>query len=359
MKFKLFILSLTIIFISCKKDDLLKAKENIEFNNSLKGNYRYFGTFKEKENTIIFFGDLMTAKKIYFHNEKGHLIDSISFNNKQLEDYDFDLNFISKDTFLLTNKKYIFALNKKCEIIKTIDIDSFLKNEPNDYHFKIPYDIHGKELKNNILISLDWRKNKNEHQPSSIEEFIRSSFMSPNLGLIQNVFSDVPNYKLHTKNYYQYFFENYGSFTERFYAYSFNDEYVIPPNYSDNFIVFKKDLKSHKIIKLQSKYCTNNRIKPLISETKNFKYARIQNIFYSEKVEKYFVILRHELKENDEKYRLSRPFSIIVLNREFEKIDEKAILDDSFTNHLSFNINDKIYIKQNLKNESKNIFSVF
>lgn len=357
---KIFTLVIIIFTIGCQKKNILEPSGKVEFKNALNGNYRYFGSFKEKDKSIVFFGDLMTQKKIYFHNETGQLIDSISFNNQLLQDGDFHLNIISRDTFLLTDKKSIFALNKKSEIIKRIVIDSLLKDLPNVYHYKMPYNLYGDQLKENIFMSIDWRKTKSKNRKNlSIDKFCETSFSNPNLLVLDNLFSDKPSYKLHPKNYYQYLFHNYGSFAEGFYPYFLNENYMISTNYSDKILIFNKNLAFKKLIKITSLYVSSNRAKPIISETKNFKHPRIQNVFYSEISEKYFVILRHSLKENDLKYRLSRPFSLITLDKNFKKLDEKAIFDDSYTNHLSFNVNDKIYIKQNLKDESKNVFSVF
>lgn len=169
--------------LSCKKDVLLVSKKTVTFSNGLGKNYRFFGTFKEKDSTFVFFADLVSKKKIYFHTPTGKLVDSIALHIKEKV---LALNFISRDTFFVSEKPYITALNRKGEVLKQVAVNNLLEKEDSWYHFKPSVFMQSNTLKNRIPLGLDWRGYKERSFKKA--DWWKHNYSQPNLLYINHFF---------------------------------------------------------------------------------------------------------------------------------------------------------------------------
>lgn len=355
---KIVIISLIFLNISCKNNDNLVIKKEVSFKNSLGNNYRFFGKFEQNNKAYVYFADLMTRKKIYFHDNKGVLEDSILFNNPLLIEKNIhSLSVISKDTLLLYSNREIISINKKCEIIKTLNLDTLLVNENIIYEISALNSSSSPNLKNQILIRLSFREAKN--QISTNEDYYKQSFDNPNLLIINNFFTQTVSYKLYPYNYYKYLFKDSGAFLENFKYFKLNGNYVLCSNFSDRILIFDSLFKNYKTIKIESNFTEIGKSKPLVSFANRYEFANIQEIFYLKKSKEYIFIIRHEIEKDNLKLKNARPFSMIKLDNEFNKLNEKAYLNDLFKSYRAFLLNEQIYINKNLKDEDKNVFSSF
>lgn len=353
------ILFLTVAFllISCKNEKFLEPSKNIEFKNSLGDNYRFIGSFKEKDSIIIFFADLVTKKKVYFHTKNGKLIDSITFNNSELlkDDY-YTLSFINRDTLFIGNNFNIIALNKNCDVIKKIERNKLLKDEPFNYHFHFSNNMHGEQLKDKFYVNLGWRGDNNMSVEKFNEIYEESTFSNPNLLCINDFFTDNCTYTMYPKNYYTYLFENPEYYVESLKMSFVNNNYIISTDFSNKIIIVNDNFKTVKI----EPDSPSSFKEPTLTNMKYHNGATFLRLFYSETTNSYMAIYRHSLDDKSFKFHYYRPFSIIQLDNSFNKITEKAIFDNSHEPYYSFAVDNTIFVKQkNTENENKNIFSTF
>ena len=334
------ILIILLLKSSCKKEDAQEAievKETIIFDVGFNPNFNFVGTFFDKisHEEVIYFAEPVTNKQIKFFNIKGKLLDSINLENlsKMMPTIN-SLKVISRDTLLFFNYGEIVVVNKKGAVLKKIDLNKVISKDSSNDVFEISNDFGSNKDCNgqNIILGINWSSNKIDNKKLSYKDFFIKNFNKPSIIRLDNYLTDSITYKFSLQNHYKSWYKEPKIFSEGFNYRQINGQLFIFSFFSNDILVF--DIEKLKVIE---KVCVKSNetsigIKPLgVNETefsgenviKKAKAAgAITDIFYLANKHQYYIIVRHEVDEDNVGNEKDRPFSIIKYDELFNIVDE-------------------------------------
>jgi hypothetical protein len=161
-------------------------------------------------------------------------------------------------------------------------------------------------------------------------------FISPYFLKITNYLSDTPTVNMGLTDLYSNICTENCHFTEIPYYKYFNNQIIVFSEYSDKlFIINPEKLKIEKQVKITSKYTPVGEIATIIDKdiiesqmdqqnVNRIAKGRISNILFDKRSQNYLIVVKHKdlLGKDFKTNKLLNCFSIIVLNKNFEQVDE-------------------------------------
>ena len=364
------LLSITLLFYACsssiqKKDSIEKIEEIPFHSGFISGNVQ-IELFNNEE--YICFGDYKTHKKIAMHglqSQKKHLVDlsKVIKSGEKILAYEV----VNLDTIFVlpyySNKLY--CINREGTIWKEVDLNPYLggkdKYELQRSSTPFLYD------KSTFIFSLDYvpQKNKGDNHFTTL---MAHRHASPMLFKVENIFSEKPKTSFGLDSLYTHFMSNIHVNIEGNRFSFLNNRIFFQSAYSDSlYVINSKSMLVKKKIKILSRF-SELRIKPLsIDEflrksrtiNDNFKSnGQMVRFIYNKEKDLYYVFAKHKNKGSE------TPWSIIILNSDFQKIGEQRI-DHKIYNPFGIMTEKGLLIQhktnstQNLNNYEKNIYTLF
>jgi hypothetical protein len=355
---------LFILLNSCnnKKTAPIFTKEysyNIGFDPSAIHSGSFFDMISHTE--YLYFADFNTNKCIkLFKIDNSKQTDSIPLKNiiKLLGDIN-GISIISRDTIVLnsvsTNK--IALINSKGNCYKYIDMDALMNKDADHYELYSTF-LKQKVYKHSILFHAEWYYNsddeKNGTEPTDklkqMQYWYNHNFESSYFLKVSALDADSVKLQFGLTNFYKSIVDKNSLFSDvPFYTYT-HDQLFLYSVFNDHlFIINPTTLNLKDSLKISSKYSTvGNKPSPINEQTINrvqelsdelySTTALVAGWHYDERSQRYFLILNHKIEKGVEDkigYK-KRPFSILIYNEKFEKIDE--IMGDGNAYFGGFNI---------------------
>lgn len=394
MKSKVFLLLLFLLIAlvsSCKSKHELKTVRTISFNTAIVDPFfRWVGTtVSENGEELVYFADTQTGLYIKTFDLNGHLVDSIPLKEadnfvSQFRSHLGNILFLNRDTILVSSSYYShYALiDKKGEILKTAWIDDFLPDslkEYNEYSLSsLPNSI---ESLNQLLLGVrshdraSIEKGYNFPQFEYYEDYYKTLYNTPALLEVTNLFNDRVSSNFRADNYFKnispelFVIESGNSF-----KYINEKIFILCREKGEIVELSGKNYEIIKTIKIKSDYSENTRnfmtvqkvFKELgASALDGFKkYGSFKqlwgypaNIFYHDNTKKYYVLLGHALK-NEEEFKLYgyeyRPFSVFVYDKDFKTATEYAFAGGIYKYRNALMTSEGLMIQQKEQNTNIN-----
>jgi hypothetical protein len=336
MKKILFNLFLLTLLSACTTNTSTKNFQHIKnyifYSGFLTGNMQ-IRTINKKE--YICYGDLKTRKKITIHS----LDDS--------EKYSIDVSKINKQgeqaiTYAVNNFDSIYLLSKFSNFIFLIDSSGAIKNKYNinknlliNAQFELsPTSSPFLYNDSTFILSLNFKPD-NSYQFNSLSDHIKyakDAKRSYQLCKITNLNEDTLDFQFGTKNLYANFTKETDLTVEGNHYSLVNNRIIFTSAYSDSlYLIDPITLDVKKKIKITSDY-SQVYISPIsiadnLNDYKllnqNFKSnGQIRDIVYDESKKLYYCAVNHKPKSIETSWSDPIPWSIIVLNDDFKKVDE-------------------------------------
>jgi len=367
------------LIVSCKNSKRIKLTPTNEFIFETDFQYNYKNSniiySNELKKEVIYFADIVTKKKISFFELNGKKLYDIPLNYVTNNGYDIDsYEVLNKDsvTVLTLYSNIVFLLNKKGDCLKTVYLDSLIKNK-NKNRFEY-YSIKYKN-KNNFILAVNWLGSDTSKIPQNsythLEYFYRNLPLQPKLVSL-NIFNSNQNkvkwgldsaYSKITKNNELNIFVETNKFlsTEKnIYFYSW---------YSDKiFQINKENLKLEKKITIDANG-QNIGVDPKFLNQKNQNYifdsvsiglqsqASISNVIFDKYRNFFYVIVanKHDIKHKGK----GRNYSLLIYDKNFEKINEVYLDKELYLPSLLFPSKKGVLIGINSKQNDNHNYAKF
>lgn len=345
MKRIVFNLLLLTILIACTHNTSNKTFNHIK-------NYTFYSGFnsgnmqtkKINKKEYICYGDLKTRKKIAIHsldNSEKYFVDVSAINTLGEQAIAYAVN----------NFDSIYLLSKYSNFIFLIDSSGTIKNKYNfnknpliNAQFELsPISSPFLYNKSTFILSLNFKPN-NSHRfdtPSDYIKYYSDCKKSYQLCKISNLNKDTLDLQFGTKNLYANFTKSTDLTIEGNHYSQVNNMIIFTSAYSDSlYLIDPITLSLKEKIKITSDY-SQAYISPIsIADSfnnskllnQNFKSnGQIRDIVYDKSKQLYYCSISHKPKSIETPWSDPIPWSIIVLNEEFNKIDEIKMDEKKYT----------------------------
>ncbi|MDM1409090.1 hypothetical protein [Myroides sp. DF42-4-2] len=343
MRYKvILIISIVISLLSCNRHESLVPIQELSFDIGFESRSKFEGVFYDHiyQDSLFYFADPVTEKKIMFFDRLGNKKDSVSLVNGLNKILNIeDLIIVSRDTILLNNNYSgsIVVLNKKGDIWHRINLNQY-DSLGNYYEYKFT-SLNKTLLKNNSLLTASkWYGNKfeeNKHFETEAEKtkyFYNRVAKEPYFMKVSNIFSENPVQIYALKNFYNKFVKDKSLIVEGNSYYVTDDKILVSSSFSSK--VFVYNLHDFSLIKEIEILPPNEAVSiaPLITDSglshelndELRSKSMITNIGYSKSKKKYVFQRRKDISKNKKTENI--PFELIVLNDNF-KVDKTLFFD--------------------------------
>lgn len=352
------VLILLFLVVSCSKSNNANLLQTVAFDVDFNISHRFSGTFYDEtsKKVLIYFADPVSAKKMKIYDDDGVVKDSINLQ-RAVEALDYKINGIavfSKDSIVLNSmytNKLVFV-NRKGEIWKQLDLTRHLIDNDNVYEITSST-MSDFKMGNSLLFGSDWRMNLNDvDKKDGLEasiNFYNQCFKSNYFFKVSNFKTDSLETKFGLSDFYSRLYDKPAVLVgPPFYTFV-NNKLFLTSNYTNK--IFEIDttaLSIRKSFVINSDY-TKIGAEPVVASKEGLTNLQekintilkskgfISRIFYNKSVNKYIVIVYHEGKNGEIFDDISkRPFSIILLDNNFKKIEEIPFFDMKLRGGFSF-----------------------
>lgn len=374
-------LVLSGLISSCINKNLKEIKitpiKNLEYETGFDYNYKNAKVFYSQElnRELIYFADIVTQKKISFFDLNGKKLYDIPLNYVTNNGYDIDsYEVLNKDSVavLTLYNNIVFLLNKKGDCLKTVYLDSLIKDK-NKNRFEY-YSIKYKN-KNNFVLAANWLGSDTSKIPQNsyahLEYFYRNLPLQPKLVSLNIFNSNQHNvlwgldsaYSKITKNNELNIFVETNKFlsTEKnIFFYSWYSNKIFQIN--------KENLQLEKKITIDANG-QNIGVVPKYLNQKNQNYifdsvsiglqsqASISNVIFDKYRNFFYVIIANK---HDIKYKgKGRNYSILVYDKNFEKINEVYLDKELYLPSLLFPCKEGVLIGIDSKTNDNHSYAKF
>ena len=374
-------LVLSCLIFSCRNKNSKKIKltPTNEFTYETDFLYNYKNSkliySNELKKEIIYFADIVTKKKISFFELNGKKLYDIPLNYATKNGYEIDsYEVLNKDSVavLTLYSNIVFLLNKKGDCLKAVYLDSLIKDmNKNRYEY---YSIKCTS-KNNFVLAANWLGSDTSKIPQNsyahLEYFYRNLPLQPKLVSL-NIFNSIENnviwgldsaYSKITKNNELNIFAETNKFlsTEKnIYFYSWYSDKILQIN--------KENLKLEKKITIDANGQKIG-VVPKFLNQKNQNYifdsvsiglqsqASISNVVFDKYRNFFYVIVanKHDIKHKGK----GRNYSLLIYDKNFEKISEVYLDKELYLPSLLFPSKDGVLIGINSKQNDNHNYAKF
>lgn len=345
------LISIAVLTISCKKQETLQIVqlEDVVFHTGFPQNSKCYGSYYDAyhKQELIYFSDPKYCKCLKTYTLSGELKDSIPLGNVFTDTFTIDaLNIYARDTILINSyfPNILYMADYKGNVWNTL-LPNSLPGRDTTYQYEYwssmqPNSIiGGKEhiyLHNNANVEFN---PVNNDYVEAYKNFYRKSNKVPFLIKIDGLFSEQPFASLEPEDYFHRLYSNANIEDEIF---------GLPFFYSTDSLVFVFNPCSDKVL-----YYPHNNPNKLNTFTVKSQYSKIgapaielneetiktrsdeinknvqtmgniSRLYFNKNAQVYYVGVTHSIPEGKtrEEHYYDRPFSIIFLNKDFEKIAE-------------------------------------
>ena len=335
----------------------LILSDSIRFKTGMITNGNYAGTLSSSKNQhdeLFYFCNKNTSKKISFFNDKSELIDEVQLDSVLSRCFRIDgLDIISLDSIVILSSysNNLFFIDRQGSVFKQISLDGLILKNLNDRFTFRSSRSDGRFVLNDstIVLTATWEENtkidfsKLSHN-ELMKEVIKSSWKTPNLVIIHNIFSEKPtidfNFNIHRQVFNQFDslaflnFTNWYNFTNNnIIIWSFFSDEVILMDSKTN-ILKKESIKSSKY-KIGAKYFRINQQGPekLQAMVNNLGKSStfISNVLYDTQRKIYYIRILHKIPLDWFETNYYRPWSLLVYDENFNKLEEIPFEDKKYS----------------------------
>lgn len=383
---KKILLLLSIFFLFSCKDEVrnVSNSKNITFNIPFEFNLKFSGTYQNLESNeeLIYIGEPVTKKKIYFYNINGQVKDSISLNKVLIEVEQIDaVSITNRDSIFLFGSNKILLIDRNGNVNISTDLTKFTTTKTGDVNTLIfSTESNFTDSNKSIIINTDWRynifdNNLEKYKIGSFEmlkSYYNDFYDKPNLARLDDFTSDSLTIFYSSKNTYKHLFSSPRIFLEGFSTKEIKNDFFYYSWYSDKILKFNKStmefvdqyLIESNFTKIGAKPLqitkkNNNNVGKAVSQ-KLQSEGNVCDLLYDKFSEKFYVIVLHDFNIKENQSINFRPFSILVYSKEFKKIKE---IKFDYGTHRPYNCiqtSQGILVLNKYKNETDpKVFSLF
>lgn len=320
-------LILIILITGCKNNgNLIETKEVTTFHVGFPTwNIKYF---IEKGKEYVAFADFITKKQISINSIAGIQLFTVSLEELMTKEKngfnDFDI--VSLDTFALLSKhsNKVYLINKKGEIIYKKDYSRYLLQ-----NITLTFPFHLND--SNLLVGIDWAP---VDSTLNFSQYYRKKHVYYK-GAIDSAFYNPENdlYFIFDSIYSRFLNDKQIGIGPIFIS-KHKKRILLSSIYSDSIYIFDNRIKLDSAFEVSSKFFPIDYISPTFEDEKKYKndpsfgtttHSKIVGIKFDRYRKQYYVYVAGS-KEKDKYF----PYSIIIFNKEYKKIDEIKIDSKKF-----------------------------
>jgi hypothetical protein len=334
-----FVLIVALSCVRSEKTKYLKAvpQKDVVLNvgyNALRLNVGYY---KNEDKSFFYTFHHVYTNYITLFNEHGKKIDSILIKdyNRQNNPVVW-VNFLNKDTIQLITKHGInYFINNRGQLIKSFYFQDTLLNQ----YSLSPYFYRVKG--NEYLTLTGYNNNDNPYDIKSyckhIHYFNKKNYSMKQLLFVKDIFSDTLSYVQELSDF-EYLMCDANYYCDVRHVYVLYPKLYLYSDFSDK--IFEYSIIKHKITKLiriESNYTDSLYTHPIEMTGDCFRKmgalnntganGLVEEMFYSKKMNRYYVSIRIPLNETKDNERLRYAFEIYDNN--FQKIGETPLFESS------------------------------
>ena len=364
IQFKFLTFSLLTFLFACNTDINTQAAEqnsnlvltdSLSFKTGMTIRRRYAGLFLETKTKaeLFYCFNTTTTRKLKFFDINTELIEEIQLDSVLINCKAIDgINIISLDTIVVlsqyTNK--LFFLNRKGNIIKQLNLDDIIQKNSDDY-YEFSSSINGPFVLNDSTFVLHATHVKSTSVDNShlthfelLEKVCKNYWKKPNLVTLNHVFDKKPSF-IFKYNIYPHIFRKTDStaFLGELFWYNFNKNNIISWSTHSNKILLLNSranvlsintIESNKS-KIGDPYFritkeNHSRFNDILNDHEKTSSV-ISNVLYDSERKIYYIKVLNEVTLkwfNENNYR---PWSLLVYDEEFNKLDEIPFEDKKYS----------------------------
>lgn len=355
-----------VFLLACKGKQeagfVFQKKETINFKTAFRPNHMFSGAFVDAKSgeEYIYFGDLITEKKIVFYDLNGHKKNEIDFTNVIKENFTqvTDIYVKSLDSFYLYSdySGQLVLSDKKGVCLKKRSMGA-LNSKEKEYYTS----VFGNFGYQNSLFFVS-SDPFNATTIEDVNKWYNDKNSNSYISQFNAVFDTAYTQTQHLSKFRSSFIPKNSLDCELSY-YTVSKQYIFISSWYSN-KVFCYDWHSKKMLRpytIKSKK-TNIGSKPSIIDEKNFQNMNelikiagsfkgtINRFFYDEKNKLLYVLVFHEQKDlRSQNYGGGRDFSLLIYDHKRIKVFEKSFASEDYSSGFSILTSKGLLVRKNEK----------
>jgi hypothetical protein len=337
---------------SCKND--ISVVNSFDFNTGVADlHFRDIGLY-EQNNTEYLYSVDRNKDEIKIFDLQGNKIDSVSLKKSSYylakkQDKMRSLQFINEDSILIMSsyRNHLVLINRNGKIINTVALDSIMPDSTkclNDFFLSVlPAQI--RDSRNLIFYvhprdSIAWRKGYRPPNFNFYYDYYENFYNTPVFVKFKDIFEQ--KQYCYSKNDYYRNFNNDIFKIETGSRYKIIDKNIFDIRQEIPVIAqFSTDnLELEKIIEIKKEHSKIFTVQDVFGDSKTqkkyqkyIKYIKLNfsilNIFFNKQEKKYYVLVEHNIKKEEE-LKKGRIFSVIIYDKNFENPKEYVFPADVY-----------------------------